>query len=386
MTEALVPFHVPDIGRGEEQAVLETLRSGWLTTGSRVQEFERRFAERVGARHAVAVSSCTAALHLALEAAGVSAGDEVIVPTWTFAATAEVVVYQGAKPVLVDIDPKTLNVTAPTIEAAITDRTRAVIPVHFGGQPCDMTAIGRVALDRGLTVVEDAAHAFPAQWDGQPIGSIGDFTCFSFYPTKNITTGEGGMITVRDEAAADQVRMVSLHGISKDAWKRYAAGGSWYYQIRRLGYKYNMTDLTAAIGIEQLKRLDSFCDARQRHVRRYEAALAEIPEVSRPCVLPGVDHAWHLYVILLELDLLRIDRNRFIELLTERGIGTSVHFIPLHLHEYYQKNWGYSVADFPHASQIYERTISLPLYPMMPASDVDRVIDAIAGIVDENRA
>ena len=385
MTEPFLRFHVPETGPEEEQALITTLRSGWLTTGARVREFEHEFAKYVGAPHAIAVNSGTAALHLALEAVGVARGDEVIVPTWTFAATAEVVVYLGAVPVLVDVDPQTLNISPVAAEAAITERTRAIIPVHYAGQPCDMDAIRKIAQAHGLVVIEDAAHALPARWRGQTVGSLSDLTCFSFYATKTITTGEGGMVTAKREELAERIRMMSLHGIRNDAWKRDAVQRSWYYEILNAGFKYNLTDLAATLGIEQLKKCTAFWQVRERYARLYDAGFAHPPGIERPRVLPQVQHAWHLYPILLDLGRLRIGRAEFIEALRRAGIGTSVHFIPLHLHPYYRERFGYQPGDFPSATRAYERIISLPIYPKMSEADVQRVIEAVRTVAEDWR-
>jgi dTDP-4-amino-4,6-dideoxygalactose transaminase len=380
-----LPFHLPDIGEEEIRAVTETLRSGWLTTGPRVKQFEADFARYIGARHAIAVNSCTAALHLALEAAGVGPGDEVIVPTITFTATAEVVVHLGARPVLVDCRADTLNMDPTAFEAAITPRTKAVIPVDVAGLPCEMPRIQATARARGLAVIEDAAHSLPASIGGARVGTIADMTCFSFYATKTVTTGEGGMVTTDSDAHADRIRMMSLHGISRDGWTRYTASGSWCYEILEAGYKCNLTDIAAAIGIEQLKKCDRFRDARAAIAARYDAALADLPEIRTPVRIPDVESAWHLYVIQLNLDRLTIGRAEFVEALKQRKIGTSVHFIPLHLHPYYRRAFGYQPADLPVAAATYERIVSLPIFPGMSAQDVDDVVDAVRSIAGEHR-
>jgi dTDP-4-amino-4,6-dideoxygalactose transaminase len=385
MSSDFIPFHIPDIGEEEIRSVVATLRSGWLTTGLKAKEFEERFAAYIGCPHAVAVNSGTAALHLALEAAGVQAGDEVIVPTMTFTATAEVVTYLGARPVLVDCQADTLNIDSDAIIKAIGPKTRAVMPVDFGGQPCELEKIGQIARERKLAVIEDAAHALPARYKGQMIGTLGDVTCFSFYATKTMTTGEGGMATTANPEWAKRMRMMSLHGISKDAWKRYTASGSWYYEVESPGYKYNLTDIAAALGIVQLGRAEEFHLARRRIAGLYDRGFVDLPEVHRLAVRPDVQHAWHLYVIQLELERLRIGRDEFIDVLKKKNIGTSVHFIPLHLHPYYRRVWGYTASDCPTATAAFARTISLPIFPGMGDDRVERVIEGVRNVVGEYR-
>jgi dTDP-4-amino-4,6-dideoxygalactose transaminase len=385
MLKELLPFHVPEIGEEELQSVVETLRSGWLTTGPKVKRFEEEFATYVGAKHAIAVNSGTAALHLALDAAGIREGDEILLPTMTFAATAEVVLHTKAIPVLIDCRRDTLNLDLDEIEKAITRKTRAIIPVHFGGQPCQLDRILMIAREHNLKVIEDAAHALPARYQGKMVGTIGDITSFSFYATKTITTGEGGMITTECDEYAERMRIMSLHGASRDAWKRYTAAGSWYYEILYPGYKYNLTDIAAAIGIEQLKKCDRFSEARKRIAARYDEGFAGLPEVQTPVCMPDVDHAWHLYVIQLELDRLHINRKEFIDALRAENIGTSVHFIPLHLHPYYRSTFGYSARDFPNATFLYERIVSLPIYPKMTEENVWDLVNAVRRIVREHR-
>jgi len=380
-----LPFHQPDIGSEEIEAVVRTLRSGWLTTGPETRAFEKAFAEFVGARHAIAVNSGTAALHLALDAIGLKAGDEVLVPTWTFAATAEVVLYFNAKPVLVDCDPETLNIDPALLEASITPRTRAIIPVHVAGQPCDMDRILDIARRRDLRVIEDAAHAIPARWRDRLVGTLSDITCFSFYATKTMTTGEGGMLTTDNDAHAERMRLMSLHGISRNAWNRYAADGSWYYEILYPGYKYNMTDIAAAIGGEQLRKAERFWCLRQAIAQAYDRGFADIPEILVPRVRHDVQHAWHLYIIQLVLEGTALDRARLFDLLKQQNIGCSVHFIPLHLHPYYRDTFGYRAGDFPNASAAYQRVLSLPLHTRMTEADVRDVIDAVRTIIAQHR-
>lgn len=381
-----LPFHVPEIDDEDIDAVVSVMRSGWLTTGAKARQFEQEFAAKVGARYAVALNSCTAALHLALEAIGLQEGDEVLVPTMTFAATAEVVTYFKAKPVLIDCLPTTLNMDPELIERAITPRTKAVIPVHFAGQPCEMGSILEIARRHDLRVIEDAAHAFPASYKGKAIGSIGDYTCFSFYATKNITTGEGGMVTTDDPDQADRIRRMSLHGLSRDAWKRYTNQGSWYYDIVAPGFKYNLTDMAAALGLSQLHKADRFWKTRERYAALYAEGFRDLPEITPLMIHDDVQHAWHLYVIQLDLDRLRISRQAFIEGLQQKQIGCSVHFIPLHLHPYYRETGQYSRADFPVASQAFDQMVSLPLYSKMSEEDVHRTIQVVRELILKGRA
>jgi dTDP-4-amino-4,6-dideoxygalactose transaminase len=385
--EPFLAFARPSITVDEREAVLEVLDSGWLTTGPRTQAFAEAFAAFVALPHAVPLNSATAGLHLALEALGIGPGDEVIVPTWTFTSTAEVVTYLGARPVLVDIDPVTLNADPEAVRAAITARTRAFMAVHVAGLPMDIGPLVRELAARDIAVVEDAAHAFPsriAAEDGRLAGTIGRVGVFSFYATKTITTGEGGMLVTDDGAIADRARQMSLHGISRDAWKRYTAAGSWYYEVEAAGFKYNMTDLAAALGIVQLGRADELLAARRALAARYRAALTDL-DVSDALDLPpdatDGSHAWHLFILRLRLDRLTMGRNAVIDALRERGIGTSVHFIPLHRHPYYRRTWLREGDAFPRADREFERVISLPIWPGMTGADVDRVVAAIGEIL-----
>jgi dTDP-4-amino-4,6-dideoxygalactose transaminase len=380
-----LPFNIPDITQAEIDEVADTLRSGWLTTGPKTKEFERRFAEYVGARYAVAVNSCTAALHIALAAAGIGPGDEVIVPTMTFCATANVVIHLGATPVIVDVAADTLNMSPRSLEAAITPRTKAVIPVHLYGHPADLDRIGAIARAYHLLVVEDAAHAVAAEWCGRRIGSISAATAFSFYAIKNLTTGEGGMITTDDAEYAEKMRIFSLHGITHDAWKRYSAEGSWYYEVAFPGFKCNLSDIQSSLGLHQLARLEEMIRRRTELAARYAEGLSSLPEIERPSVRPGVRHAWHLYPIRLRLEMLKIDRAKFIERLKAEGIGTSVHFIPLHRQPYYRDRFGLTPADYPVADTAYQRLISLPLFVRMSESDLDDVVEAVRRVVQRNR-
>lgn len=379
--DSFLPFAQPWITDEEINEVAKVLKSGWLTTGPKVLEFEGKIKEYVGAREAVAVNSCTAALHTSLAALGIGSGDEVITSPFTFAATANVIVLQGARPIFVDIDSATYNIDPERLKRAISGKTRATIPVHYAGQPCDMDEIMEIAQRHNLSVIEDAAHAIGAEYNGRKIGTIGDTTCFSFYPIKNMTTGEGGIITTEDERLADEMRKWRLHGISKDAWKRYEKTGSWYYEIEHAGFKYNMMDMQAAIGLVQLSKLDKFIETRQKYALYLTEKLSQFPELKLPVEKEGVRHVWHLYPIRVKADMLKINRDRFIEALAAENIGTSVHFIPLHLHPFYQKTFGYKRGDFPNAEHVYEGLISLPLYPKMSQRDLDGVVEAVTKII-----
>ena len=381
-----LPFAQPDIGQEEIDEVVDTLRSGWLTGGPKVRAFEEAFREVTGADHAVALSSCTAGLHLALLAAGVGPGDEVITTPLTFPATVSVILHAGAKPILADVRMDDYNIDPAEVERRITPNTKALMPVHYGGQPCAMDALQALARDHGLRTIEDAAHALGARYRGRPVGALSDAAVFSFYPIKNITTGQGGMLTTDDAKLAEQVRLLSLHGLSKGAWDRYTAGGSWAYQVLAPGFNYAMTDIQAAIGIHQIKRLESFQSRRAHLARRYDELLAGLPEVIRPPVRDDdLVHAWHLYPIRLDLERLRIGRDEFIEALRERGVGTSVHFIPIHFHPYFQDALGLRPGDYPVAEAIFTGLVSLPLYPRMEDADLERVAAAVREIIDAGR-
>lgn len=381
----LVPFHRAAIGEEEIHAVTEVLRSGWLTMGAKTLEFENQFAKYVGVEHAIAVSSCTAALHLALEAIGLRPGDEVLLPTTTFTATAEVVTYLGGRPVFVDIQPATMNMDAEDAARRVTPRTRAIIPVHFAGQPCDMQSIHALAARHGLRVIEDAAHALPASYRGQPVGSISEFTAFSFYATKTLTTGEGGMITTSNASAAERIRVMRLHGIARDAWKRYGVDGSWRYEVIEAGFKYNTTDIQTAIGLAQLAKCDALLETRCRIAQQYTEAFCRSDALEPPRVLPDRQTSWHLYALRFHVERLKIHRDRLIEELRERGIGTSVHFIPLHLQPFYQRAFGYRAGDYPKAELEFERCISLPIYPAMTQEEIGYVIEEVLGLVRSYR-
>jgi dTDP-4-amino-4,6-dideoxygalactose transaminase len=372
----IVPFAPPSLGAQEIAEVIATLESGWLTTGPRVASFERAFASYVGAPHALAVNSCTAALHLSLLACGVESGDEVVTTPLTFCATANVIVHAGATPVFADIDPVSCNLDPRGVEAALTDRTRVILPVHYAGRPADMPAFLAIARTAGLRIVEDAAHCVEGVIDGQRVGSIGDFTCFSFYATKNLTTGEGGMVTTADEPAASFMRTASLHGMSRDGWTRYAPGGSPHYDVVTAGFKYNMMDLQAAIGLHQLARLDSMHARRAAICARYDEELAGLPLLLPAPVDPGNVHARHLYPVLLDEPAAGISRDTLHARLRAHGISTSVHFRAVHLHPYYQERFGFRRGMFPIAESVSDTTLSLPLSAAMTEEAIDRVIEA----------
>lgn len=378
-----VPFHRAPVGEEEVQAVSEVIRSGWMTMGPKTFEFEKQFANYVGAQHAIAVATGTAALHLSLEAAGIRTGDEVLLPTTTFTATGEAVSYLGARPVLVDIDPATMNIDPEDAEKRITRRTKAIIPVHMGGQPCEMDEIQLLAQKHGLRVIEDAAHALPSEYHGKRVGQISEFTCFSFYATKTLTTGEGGMVTTDNPSAADRIRLMRLHGIERDAWKRYRQDGAWLYEVLEAGFKYNLTDLQSAIGLVQLAKCDAMTQARRSIADRYTAAFSRFEELITPQV--GLDRttSWHLYVLRIRLDRLHEDRDIFLQKMRSRGVACSVHFIPLHLQPYYQSAYGYRFGDFPRAEHEYRCCLSLPIFPGMSSDEIECVITAVEhAIVD----
>ncbi len=385
MREDFLPFSPPSISDAEIADVVDTLRSSWITTGPKTKVFETEMAAYLGAPAALAVSSGTAAMHLALVLAGIGPGDEVITTTLTFTATVAVIEHVGARPVLVDVEPDTLNLDPDAVAAAVTDRTRAVMAVHYGGHPCDLDRLQAICDRHDLLLVEDAAHALPATYRGRPVGSGSNPAAFSFYATKNLTTGEGGLLT-GDPEFIERAQVASLHGMDRDAWRRNTKGGSWRYDVIMPGFKYNMTDIQAAIGLQQLIRLEGFHARRREVADLYTAALAPLGVFDLPVEREGCTSAWHLYPVRLRPGTLAITRDAFIEALRGRNIGTSVHFIPVHTFTYYREKYGYHPEDFPLALAESERTVSIPLHPGLEAGDVADVLAAITGIVDAHQA
>ena len=383
-----LPIAAPDVGDRERELVLQALESGWITTGARAFELARRVADLAGAKHGLAVNSATGALHLALEAMGIGEGDEVITSPYTFVATVNVIEHVRATPVLADVEPGTLCIDPRRVAEAITPRTRAVIAVDYAGHPCDYDALREITRGRGIRLIDDAAHSLGAASHGRPVGhaSLADATAFSFYATKNLTTGEGGALVTDDDALAERVALLTLHGMNRDAWKRYGAGGSWFYEVTAPGWKYNLSDLLASIGLAQLERFEASQRRRHELVARYAEKFASVPEVRIPPVRDGMTHAWHLYPIALELEQLRIDRARFIEELRALNIGTSVHFIPIHYHPHFRDRLKLAPGAFPVAEDAYARAITLPLFPRMTDRDVDDVVGAVAAIAAAHRA
>ena len=384
-----IPFHVPSIGEEEIGEVVDTLRSGWLTTGPRTAKFEAEFKAYLGCRHALAVNSATAGMHLALAAADIGPGDEVITTPLTFCATVNVILHVGATPVLADVKADG-NIDPASIARRITDRTKAIIPVHLAGKPCDMEAIWKLARAHNLRVIEDAAHASETHYRGFALGSAAtgmqsDAVAFSFYATKNLTTGEGGMVVTNNAELAERMKVLCLHGISKDAWNRYTERGKWFYQVLESGFKYNMSDIQSAIGIHQLRKLEQFAAKRRRLVSLYRSELAGVDEIELPEDSNDGRHAWHLFAIRLHLDKLQIDRAEFISELQERGIGASVHFIPIQMHPFFAR-W----ADLPQNScpaslDLYKRLVSLPLYPALGEDSVRRIAGVVKSILVRHR-
>ena len=381
-----VPFHKPSIDQDEVEAVKKVLASGWLTTGPVTQEFERQFAAFIGCKHALAVNSATAALQLAVDALGLEPDDEVLVPTYTFTATAAVVIHAGARPVLCDSARDRFNICLQDAERRITPKTRAIIPVHIAGQPCDLAGVQALAARHGLHVIEDAAHALPASYNGTRIGAISELTAFSFYATKTLSTGEGGMLTTNDDRYVERASKMRLHGISGDAWRRYTAKGNWFYDVQYAGYKLNMCDVLAAIGCVQLTKTERMWERRREIARIYTDAFSRLEGLQvPPAEEPSTEHAWHLYILRLRPELLTMARDECIREMKEQGIGASVHFIPLHLHSFYADKYGYRPGDFPNAEDAYSRCFSLPIFPDMSEAEIDHVIHNVKSLLDRKR-
>jgi dTDP-4-amino-4,6-dideoxygalactose transaminase len=394
MRSQFLPFSPPTVGEDEIAEVVATLRSDWITIGPKTQLFEGQFADFIGARSTLAVSSCTGALHLSLVALAIGPGDRVVTTPMTFCSTVHVIEHVGAEPVLVDVEPDTLNLDPAKVGEVLSGEkgsgVKAILPVHLYGHPADMGRLDALAKRHGIAIIEDAAHALPARHQGRLVGAHSPesspprLTCFSFYATKNLTTSEGGMLT-GDPELVDEARLWSLHGMSRDAWKRYDGASRWYYEVTRPGFKYNMTDLQAAMGIHQLRKLPEFHERRKEIAQRYHEAFLEVDEVERPTERPMTDSAWHIYALRLNLDELTLSRDEFIEELRARHIGTSVHFIPVHLHSYYREKYSFRPSDFPVSFREYQRLISLPLNTRLSDADVEDVIEAVITVVRLHR-
>lgn len=385
MNKDYLLFHKPHITDEEINEMVDTLRSGWLSMGPKTIKFEEEFNKYIGSKKSVAVNSWTAAGHLTLEAFGIQQGDEVIVPTMTFPATAEIVCYFGAKPVIIDVDEGTLNISVEQIERAITKKTKAIIPVHYAGQPCDLDEINDLAKKYNLRVLEDAAHSLPATYKGKKIGTVSEVTCFSFYATKTLSTGEGGMICTNNEELAERCAIMRLHGINRDAWKRYSESGSWYYEVVAPGYKYNFTDLQASLGLPQLKKVDNMWNSRKAIAQKYTEAFKDLDLITLHTILPDRESSWHLYPVRLNLEMLTKNRAEIIEELKQNNIGVGVHFMPVHKHLFYSETFHLNDKDYPVASSVFPRLLSLPIYPGMTEQNVDKVINVFTDILNKFR-
>ena len=385
MNKDFLLFHKPFISEEEVAEITDTVRSGWLSMGPKTIRFEQEFNKYIGAKRSVAVSSWTAAGHLTLEAFGIEKDDEVILPTMTFPATAEIVCYFGAKPVIVDVDEDTLNISLEEIEKSITPKTKAIIPVHYGGQPCDMDEILELAKKYNLRVLEDAAHSLPAYYKGKKIGTLSDVTCFSFYATKTLSTGEGGMICTNNEEIAERTAIMRLHGINRDAWKRYSESGSWYYEVVAPGYKYNFTDLQASLGLPQLKKVEVMWEWRKKIAARYTEAFKDFDLITLHTIKPDRESSWHLYPVKLNLEMLTKNRAQLIDELKKHNIGIGVHFMPVHQHLYYQKTFNLDDKDFPVSSATFPRLMSLPIYPGMTDESIEKVISVVTDVLNKFR-
>ena len=385
MNSENVPFHQPSLGEEEISEVVQTLRSGWLTAGPKTRNFEKDFADYIGCKHAIGLNSCTAGLHLSLISSGISSGDEVITTPMTFAATANVIVLQRAKPVFVDVDPGTLTLNCSEIESKINSKTKAIMPVHYGGHPCDMDPIMELSQKHDLTIIEDAAHALESKYRGKKIGNLGNLTSFSFYATKNITTGEGGMLTTNDDRLAEKIRILRLHGLSRDAWKRYGKEGFQLYEIVLPGYKYNMYDIQASLGIHQLKKVDTFLNRREQIVKKYDKAFCDVAEIQLLNTKPDVKNAHHLYIIVVKTENLKASRDVIIDEIQKRGVGVAIHFRALHLHPFYRQHLDCKEGMFPQAEYYSDRIISLPIYPKMTDENVSKVIETVLEVMHSFR-
>lgn len=380
--EKFIVFGSPFIEESETEEVVASMKSGWLGTGPKVAQFEEDFRIYKGAPFSVAVNSCTAALHLSLLAAGLEKDDEVITTALTFCATVNAIIHSGAKPVLVDVEPDTMNIDPEKIEQAITPRTRAIVPVHFAGRPCKMDLVMNIAAEHGLKVIEDSAHAVEAEYEGRKTGTFGDFGCFSFYVTKNITTGEGGMVLARREEDAARIKVLALHGMSKDAWKRFGDEGYKHYFVTECGFKYNMMDLQAAIGIHQLKRIDAYWQRRRDIWTRYNEVFRDLPIVLPADTEPETRHSYHLYTILVDEKQTGMSRDAFLDAMTKENVGVGVHYLSIPEHPYYQKTFGWKTEDYPNAMRIGRQTVSLPLSPKLTKEDVVDVVQAVKKLIE----
>lgn len=384
MKQKYISFSLPMIEEPEIKEVVKTLRSGWLVTGPKVSKFEEMMCSLTGAKYAIALNSCTAAIHLSLVVSGVGKGDEVITTPLTFCATANAIIHSGATPVFVDVNPETMNIDETKIEAAITKKTKAIMPVHLVGRPCNMNKIIKIAKKYKLSLIEDAAHAIGSEYKGRKVGSIGDLTCFSFYATKNITTGEGGMILTNNKDYADKIRILSLHGMSKDAWKRFSDEGYKHYEVVFPGFKYNMMDIQASLGIHQIKRLEKYHKKRKMLWDFYNKELKGLG-ISLPSYEgDDIKHVMHLYTVLVDEEKSGISRDKFMQELHKKGIGTGVHYNPVHLHKYYRDTYGYKIGDFPNAEYIGGRTVSLPLNAKLTLEEAKRVVLAVKDVLKKN--
>lgn len=385
MLKDFIPFHKPYVTDDEINEVVDSVKTGWWTTGPKAIKFENEFKKYIGSKHCLAVNSWTSAAHLALEAIGLKKGDEVIVPAFTFTATAEIVTYFQAKPVIVDVEEQSLNISIESIKKAITGKTKAVIPVHYGGNPCDMDEIVGLSGSKGIKIIEDAAHALPAEYKGKKIGTIGNVTCFSFYVTKTLAAGEGGMICTEDDKIAERCSVMRLHGIGKDIWDRYSTDGSWFYEVVAPGYKYNFSDLNAALGLAQLRKIDFLHSERKKIFNLYNEGFKDNPLLKTYRHKSDRSSSYHLFPVLLELEKLTLDRSQFIGELKQLGVGASVHFIPLYRHPYYRDELGLSVKDFPASEHIYERIVTLPNWPGMNENQISKVIESVNFILNKHK-